>query len=89
MLVFHKLSELYNVGHEGSAMRSMANSLLTTAETRIVCRQESDQLGPTATARGLTGTEQATVQANCETRLLPGQQAKAFTAAALPLYHQV
>lgn len=32
--------------------------------------------------------EQAAIQANCETRLLAGQQAKAFTAAALPLCRQ-
>ena len=33
--------------------------------------------------------EQAAIQANCETRLLAGQQAKVFTAAALPLSRQV
>ena len=58
MLIFHKLSDLDNVGDQGSAMRSLANSLLANAETRIVYRQESDQLGPTAAALGLTGTEQ-------------------------------
>ncbi|GAA2006304.1 ATP-binding protein [Brevibacterium samyangense] len=58
MLIFHKLSDLDNVGDAGSAMRSLANSLLANAETRIVYRQESDQLGPTAKALGLTGTEQ-------------------------------
>ena len=58
MLIFHKLTDLDNVGDQGSAMRSLANSLLANAETRIVYRQESDQLGPTATALGLTGTEQ-------------------------------
>ena len=58
MLIFHKLSDLDNVGDEGSAMRSLANSLLANAETRIIYRQESDQLGPTAQALGLTGTEQ-------------------------------
>ncbi|MFM2721688.1 ATP-binding protein [Microbacterium mcarthurae (nom. nud.)] len=58
MLIFHKLSDLDNVGDAGSAVRSLANSLLANAETRIVYRQESDQLGPTATALGLTGTEQ-------------------------------
>ncbi|MCI2264830.1 ATP-binding protein [Sediminivirga luteola] len=58
MLIFHKLSDLDNVGDAGSAMRSLANSLLANAETRIVYRQESDQLGPTADALGLTGTEQ-------------------------------
>lgn len=58
MLIFHKLTDLDNVGDQGSAMRSLATSLLANAETRIVYRQESDQLGPTATALGLTGTEQ-------------------------------
>ncbi len=59
MLIFHKLSDLDNVGDSGSAMRALASSLLANAETRIVYRQESDQLGPTAAALGLTGTEQA------------------------------
>ncbi|WP_448388265.1 ATP-binding protein [Microbacterium aurum] len=63
LLVFHKLSDLDNVGDQGSAMRAIASSLLANAETRIIYRQESDQLGATATALGLTGTEQS---------LLPG-----------------
>lgn len=63
LLAFHKLSDLENVGDAGSANRALANSLLANAETRIVYRQPSDQLGATATALGLTGTEQ---------RLLPG-----------------
>ncbi len=58
MLIFHRLGDLDNVGDQGSAARSLANSLLANAETRIVYRQESDQLGPTATALGLTSTEQ-------------------------------
>jgi type IV secretory pathway VirB4 component len=57
MLIFHKLSDLDNVGDHGSAMRALATSLLANAETRIVYRQEADQLGATATALGLTGTE--------------------------------
>jgi len=44
-------------------MRALANSLLANAETRIIYRQESDQLGVTAGALGLTGTKQ---------KLLPG-----------------
>ena len=59
MLIFHKLSDLDNVGDQGSAMRALASSLLANAETRIVYRQESDQLGSTAAALGLTGTEQS------------------------------
>lgn len=63
MLTFHKLTDLENVGDQGSAMRALANSLLARGETRIIYRQESDQLGATANALGLTGTEQ---------KLLPG-----------------
>ena len=59
MLIFHKLSDLDNVGDQGSAMRALASSLLANAETRVVYRQESDQLGTTAAALGLTGTEQS------------------------------
>ena len=58
MLIFHKLSDLDNVGDSGSAMRALASSLLANAETRVIYRQEPDQLGATATALGLTGTEQ-------------------------------
>lgn len=58
MLVFHKLSDLDNVGDAGTAMRALASSLLANAEVRIVYRQEPDQLGSTALALGLTGTEQ-------------------------------
>jgi hypothetical protein len=58
MLIFHKLSDLDNVGDQGSAMRALASSLLANAETRVVYRQESDQLGSTAAALGLSGTEQ-------------------------------
>ncbi|WP_188421933.1 ATP-binding protein [Nocardioides daphniae] len=59
MLIFHKLSDLDNVGDSGSAMRALASSLLANAETRVVYRQESDQLGVTAAALGLTGTERS------------------------------
>lgn len=58
MLIFHKLTDLDNVGDSGSAMRALASSLLANAETRVVYRQEPDQLGATAVALGLTGTEQ-------------------------------
>jgi hypothetical protein len=58
MLIFHKLTDLDNVGDQGSAMRALASSLLANAETRVIYRQEADQLGATAAALGLTGTEQ-------------------------------
>ena len=53
-----QLSDLDNVGDAGSATRALAASLLANAETRIVYRQESDQLGITADLLALTRTEQ-------------------------------
>ena len=58
MLIFHKLSDLDTVGNKGSAEHALAASLLANAETRIIYRQETDQLGATAQALGLTVTEQ-------------------------------
>ena len=58
MLIFHKLTDLDNVGDQGTAMRALASSLLANAETRIIYRQEADQLGTTAKTLGLTRTEQ-------------------------------
>jgi hypothetical protein len=57
MLIFHKLTDLDNVGDQGTAMRALASSLLANAETRIIYRQESDQTTQAAEALGLTGTE--------------------------------
>jgi hypothetical protein len=57
MLIFHKLTDLDNVGDQGTAMRALASSLLANAETRIIYRQEADQLGTTAKTLNLTGTE--------------------------------
>lgn len=59
LMLFHRISDLEAVGDQGSAMRSIANSLLANAETRVIYRQEADQLGSTAKALGLSGTEQA------------------------------
>jgi hypothetical protein len=59
MLVFHKLTDLDNVGDHGTASRALATSLLANTETRIIYRQEPDQLGTTATSLGLTATERA------------------------------
>ena len=57
MLIFHRLGDLDNVGDQGTAMRALASSLLANAETRIIYRQESDQMTATGEALGLTGAE--------------------------------
>jgi hypothetical protein len=59
LLIFHRLGDLDTVGDQGTAMRALASSLLANAETRVIYRQEADQLGATAAALGLTRTEQA------------------------------
>lgn len=61
MLLFHKLSDLDTVGDAGTALHALGSSLLANAETRLIFRQETDQLGPTSKALGLTTTEQSTL----------------------------
>ncbi len=57
VLVFHRLSDLDNVGDHALAICSLANSLLASAEMRVSYRQESNQLTLPAKTLGLTGTE--------------------------------
>ena len=57
LLVLHRLSDLDAVGPAGSEARALASGLLADCSTRIVYRQESDQLSATGTALGLTRTE--------------------------------
>ncbi|MDO8119695.1 ATP-binding protein [Isoptericola sp. b490] len=57
LLVLHRLSDLDAVGPEGSEARALAAGLLADCSTRIVYRQESDQLSATAAALGLTRPE--------------------------------
>jgi type IV secretory pathway VirB4 component len=58
LLVIHRLSDLDAVGDARSEARAVAAGLLADCSTRIVYRQESDQLAGTGRALGLTGTEQ-------------------------------
>lgn len=57
LMVIHRLSDLDAVGDLGSEMRSLAQGLLADCSTRIIYRQESDQLAGSALALGLTETE--------------------------------
>lgn len=59
LMIIHRLSDLEAVGDASSETRALANGLLADCSTRIVYRQESDQLGPTASLLGLTSTERA------------------------------
>ncbi len=57
ILVLHRLSDLDAAGAHGSQVRTIAEGLLADCSTRVIYRQESDQLTAIAGALGLTGTE--------------------------------
>ena len=57
LMILHRLSDLDAVGAAGTEARALADGLLADCSTRIVYRQESDQLAATQTALGLTAPE--------------------------------
>ena len=57
LLILHRLSDLDAVGPAGSEARALAEGLLADCSTRVVYRQESDQLAATARALGLSAPE--------------------------------
>jgi type IV secretory pathway VirB4 component len=57
LLIVHRLSDLDAVGAAGTEARALTDGLLADCSTRIVYRQESDQLAATAAALGLTSPE--------------------------------
>lgn len=57
LMVLHRLSDLDAIGQHGSEARALAEGLLADCSTRVIYRQESDQLAGTATALGLTRAE--------------------------------
>lgn len=57
LLVVHRLSDLDAVGQHGSEARTLAEGLLADCSTRIVYRQEPDQLTGTGSALGLSGPQ--------------------------------
>ncbi len=63
LLIFHKLSDLDTVGSHGSAERAIAASLLANAETRIIYRQEADQLPAATGLLGLGSNERDVIPA--------------------------
>jgi len=63
MLVIHRLSDLLSAGDAGSRGRALAEGLLTDCSTRIIYRQEADQLASTAGLLGLTGVETQAISA--------------------------
>jgi hypothetical protein len=63
LMVIHRLSDLLSAGDAGSRGRVLAEGLLADCSTRIIYRQEPDQLGAAATLLGLTGVETQAVSA--------------------------
>lgn len=57
LIVLHRLSDLDAVGSAGSEVRALAEGLLADCSTRIIYRQESDQLAAVAGSLGLSATE--------------------------------
>ena len=57
LLVLHRLSDLDSAGGAGTEIRSVAGGLLSDCSTRIIYRQESDQLHDAGLALGLTRSE--------------------------------
>ncbi|MBZ3916732.1 ATP-binding protein [Streptomyces acidiscabies] len=57
LMVIHRLSDLLTAGDAGSRGRALAEGLLADCSTRIVYRQETDQLTDSASLLGLTSVE--------------------------------
>ncbi|NEA59763.1 ATP-binding protein [Streptomyces sp. SID13666] len=63
LMVIHRLSDLLSAGNAGSRGRVLAEGLLADCSTRIIYRQEPDQLAAAASLLGLTGVETQAVSA--------------------------
>jgi hypothetical protein len=63
LMVIHRLSDLLAAGDAGSRGRAIAEGLLADCSTRIIYRQEADQLASAAALLGLTTTEAEAVAA--------------------------
>jgi hypothetical protein len=61
VLIIHRLSDLAAVGDVGSEARALAEGLLADCSTRVMLRQEPDQLARTAALLGLTDVEISTI----------------------------
>ncbi|WSQ12910.1 ATP-binding protein [Streptomyces sp. NBC_01231] len=57
LMVIHRLSDLLTAGDAGSRGRALAEGLLADCSTRIIYRQETDQLRAAASLLGLTSVE--------------------------------
>ncbi|MFJ7907068.1 ATP-binding protein [Kitasatospora sp. NPDC096204] len=63
LLILHRLSDLLSAGDAGSRGRVLAEGLLADCSTRIIYRQEPDQIPAAMTLLGLTGVEAQAIAA--------------------------
>ncbi|MFE7576289.1 ATP-binding protein [Streptomyces sp. NPDC057521] len=63
LMIIHRLSDLLSAGDAGSRGRVLAEGLLADCSTRIIYRQEPDQLAAAASLLGLTGVETQAISA--------------------------
>jgi type IV secretory pathway VirB4 component len=61
LLILHRLSDLDAVAATGTAGRAIAEGLLADCSTRVIYRQEADQLATTARALGLSSAEREVI----------------------------
>ncbi|UWM47673.1 ATP-binding protein [Streptomyces carpaticus] len=88
MMVIHRLSDLLTAGDAGSRGRALAEGLLADCSTRIVYRQETDQLTTAAGLLGLTTTETHAVGALSKGRGLWKVGPRSFIAQHLLHAHE-
>ncbi|MEV6209558.1 ATP-binding protein [Kitasatospora sp. NPDC051914] len=63
LLILHRLSDLLSAGDAGSRGRVLAEGLLADCSTRIIYRQEPDQIAVSMSLLGLTGVEAQAIAA--------------------------
>ncbi|MFB7128232.1 ATP-binding protein [Kitasatospora sp. NPDC056273] len=63
LLILHRLSDLLSAGDAGSRGRVLAEGLLADCSTRIIYRQEPDQIPAAMALLGLTGVEAQAIAA--------------------------
>ncbi|MFD5320037.1 ATP-binding protein [Streptomyces sp. NPDC127098] len=88
LAVIHRLSDLLAAGDAGSRGRALAEGLLADCSTRIIYRQEADQLAAAASLLGLTGTEAEAVSALTKGRGLWKVASRSFITQHLLHAHE-
>nr|WP_202512638.1 ATP-binding protein [Streptomyces sp. SID3343] len=89
LMVIHRLSDLLSAGDAGSKGRALAEGLLADCSTRIIYRQEADQLASSASLLGLTSVETQAVSALVKGRGLWRVAGRSFVVQHLLHPHEL